>query len=120
MVDANQAEALQLGMEHGQISLAMRNPRDELKGDQDATLLSEGRLAQLAKLLDPTVNVTGAQEKGLAKPDGQPAAASAVVAAPEPEPARPASRQRRDTPELKINVIRGIATETVSFPYPQS
>lgn len=119
MVDANQAEALQLGMEHGQIALAMRNPRDELQGDQDATLLSEGRLAQLAKLLDPTVGVTGTQEKRQEKSEAQPAAASSAPALA-PEPVRPASKQRHETPEVKINVIRGIATETVSFPYPKS
>jgi pilus assembly protein CpaB len=121
MVDANQAEALQLGMEHGLISLAMRNPRDKLQGNQDATLLSEGRLAQLAKPLDPTVEAAGAQGKEKEMPESQPAAAAAApAAAPEREPARPASRQRQATPEVKINVIRGIATETVSFPYPQS
>jgi len=117
MVDANQAEALQLGMEHGQISLAMRNPRDEEKGDQDATLLSEGRLAQLAKLLDPTVNVTGA--KAHKDEDKKPEPLFAPPP-PTPTPAEPPPPKRRSAPEIEVNVIRGIATETVSFPYPKS
>lgn len=116
MVDANQAEALQLGMEHGQISLAMRNPRDEEKGDQDATLLSEGRLAQLAKLLDPTVNATGAKTSSNQNKKSEPLFAPP----PAPRPAEPAPVRRRPAPELKVNVIRGVATETVSFPYPKS
>lgn len=113
MVDANQAEALQLGMEHGLISLAMRNPNDQQKGDQDATLLSEGRLAQLARLLDPTVGIAGATQK----PNPNAAAAQPD---PAPSPTATTPSQRKATPEVKVNVIRGIATETLSFPLPKS
>jgi pilus assembly protein CpaB len=55
MVDSRQAEALQLAMEHGTISLALRNPGDEEISTSEATLLSEGKLAQLADLLSPKV-----------------------------------------------------------------
>ncbi len=55
MVDSRQAEALQLAMEHGKIALAMRNPGDLAIYDTDATLLSDGLLAQLAEMLGPQV-----------------------------------------------------------------
>jgi Flp pilus assembly protein CpaB len=55
MVDPRQAEALQLAMKHGNISLALRNPLDKYPVDFDATVLSEGRLAKLGSLLGSTV-----------------------------------------------------------------
>jgi len=55
MVDSRQAEALQLAMENGHISLAMRNPLDKRPVDVDATVLSQGRLAKLGSLLTPSV-----------------------------------------------------------------
>ena len=58
MVDPRQAEALQLAMGHGSISLAMRNPLDRYPVDVDATVLSEGRLAKLGSALTPSVFAT--------------------------------------------------------------
>lgn len=55
MVDSRQAEALQLAMENGHISLAMRNPLDKRLVDAHATVLSQGRLAKLGSLLTPSV-----------------------------------------------------------------
>ena len=55
MVDSRQAEALQLAIEHGTIALAMRNPGDLEFFKSDATLLSDGLLAQLAEMLGPQV-----------------------------------------------------------------
>lgn len=55
MVDTRQAEALQLAMENGRVSLAMRNPQDKRPVDVDVTVLSEGRLAKLGSLLEPSV-----------------------------------------------------------------
>jgi len=59
MVDSRQAEALQLAVEHGDISLAMRNPSDVTVAASNATLLAEGQLAQLAQLLAPKVGGQG-------------------------------------------------------------
>ena len=42
-------------MKYGQISLTMRNPSDENTVDEEATLLSEGIMAELATLLGTTV-----------------------------------------------------------------
>jgi len=55
MVDSKQAQALQLARTHGNISLAMRNPLDRARVAADVTVLSEGRLAKLGSMLEPTV-----------------------------------------------------------------
>jgi len=55
MVDSRQAEALQLAMNNGKITLAMRNPLDQENVESDAMILNQGRLAKLGQLLGPTV-----------------------------------------------------------------
>jgi len=62
MVDPKQAEALQVAMEYGTVSLAMRNPLDKSQFEVDATVLSQGRLAKFGSALDPAVF---AAQKGL-------------------------------------------------------
>ncbi|MFP6584628.1 MAG: Flp pilus assembly protein CpaB [Candidatus Hydrogenedentota bacterium] len=64
LVTTKQAEALQLAMKFGQISLTMRNPSDAKTVDDEATLLSEGIMAELATLLGTTVSdeTTGEEE----------------------------------------------------------
>ena len=62
MVDSKQAEALQLAVTYGRISLAMRNPLDKSPIDSEATLLSQGRLAKLGSALNPT-DLTAQGEK---------------------------------------------------------
>ena len=51
-VNSAQAKVLQLAMQHGIISLALRNPSDQAISPEDATLLKGGRLAQLAEALE--------------------------------------------------------------------
>jgi len=58
MVDSRQAEALQLAMNNGKISLAMRNPLDKQNVESDAMVLSQGRLAKLGQLLGSSVSTT--------------------------------------------------------------
>lgn len=55
MVNTKQAEALQLAMDNGKITLAMRNPLDQRPVSLEATVLSQGRLAQLGDLLGTSV-----------------------------------------------------------------
>jgi len=55
MVDPEQAEALQLAMENGSISLAVRNPLDKRPVDTDVTVLNENNLASLGSVMGPTV-----------------------------------------------------------------
>ncbi|MBN2270323.1 MAG: Flp pilus assembly protein CpaB [Sedimentisphaerales bacterium] len=59
MVDSKQAEALQLAAEHGQISLALRNPLDKAPVDTEAMVLSQGRLAQLGSAMAPVIPGSG-------------------------------------------------------------
>ena len=47
MVDTRQAEALQLAMDSGKISLSMRNPLDQKTVDTEGMVLSQGRLASV-------------------------------------------------------------------------
>jgi Flp pilus assembly protein CpaB len=62
MVDPRQAEALQLAIKYGAISLSLRNPLDKYPVDFDATVLSEGRLAKLGSLLSSTVVGSDSEE----------------------------------------------------------
>lgn len=55
MVTSRQAEALQLAMQSGTISLAMRNPLDKRPVDPDATILDQGRLAKLGSLMESSI-----------------------------------------------------------------
>jgi len=61
MVDSKQAEALQLASEHGQISLALRNPLDTAPIDTEAMVLSQGRLAQLGSAMASVIPGNGGQ-----------------------------------------------------------
>ena len=58
MVDSRQAEALQLAMNNGKITLAMRNPLDRQDVESDAMVLSQGRLAKLGQILGSSVSTT--------------------------------------------------------------
>lgn len=55
LVDPKQAEALQLAMDNGSVSLAMRNPLDQQEIRSEATVLNRGQLSKLGALLGSTV-----------------------------------------------------------------
>ena len=67
MVDPKQAEALQLATENGMISLALRNPLDKGPVDTEATVLSQGRLAQLGSAMTTAV-MAGSEGVGTSAP----------------------------------------------------
>ena len=58
LVNPKQAEALQLASDNGNISLAIRNPLDKELGDMEATVLSQGQLANVSSALTPEVLAT--------------------------------------------------------------
>lgn len=64
MVDTRQAEALQLAMDNGKISLAMRNPLDQKTTDTEGIVLSQGRLAKLGEFLSPSVLAASTDPNG--------------------------------------------------------
>ncbi len=121
MVNSKQAEALQLAVEHGKISLAMRNPADLADATSDATVLAEGQLAQLAQLLGPKVgHGDRLEEQAIAQvasgaDDSQPAAAleplKETVASATPEYSAP-----KGPSPWEIEVFRAMSKETTFIP----
>jgi pilus assembly protein CpaB len=112
MVDSQQAKALQLATEFGSISLAMRNPGDAKPIDKDATLLSEGKLAQMAQLLEASVSDKKAPgERVLVKNLMQ----GLNLGEQKPPPAIPEPEKQPD-PMWDVTIIHGSKTETQSFP----
>jgi pilus assembly protein CpaB len=95
LVDSDQAKALQLAMEQGTLSLALRNPLDMGSPDQEAfwarSLIGNGQLQRQAS------------------------AELLPAAAPATAPAAPPPAPHWDT-----IIMRGSAVETKSFPLPES
>jgi len=103
-VDTKQAEAIELATVHGTISLAMRNPQDQGPGAGEGTVLSGGRLARLAELLKGQVQDTAPKPEEPKPPE------------PPPAPAPVPPRKAAPVPQFNVDVIRGVETETLSFP----
>lgn len=97
-VDPHQAEALQLASEYGAVSLALRNPTDGGKVDQNPTLLHQGRLAQMASLLKAMADAQRAKPE----PAEKPKEVKTQVQRKEP----------RAAPQWQVEVIRGCKRET--------
>ncbi|MFH1371887.1 MAG: Flp pilus assembly protein CpaB [Planctomycetota bacterium] len=70
MVDGRQAEALQLAMDNGKVTIAMRNPLDQKTVDSEAMVLSQGRLAKLGELMATSVYVASPAEQGYMDANG--------------------------------------------------
>ena len=99
LVTAKQAEALQLAMKFGQISLTLRNPSDQEPVDDAATLLSEGVMAKLATLLG--TSVTGDVFKK--EEDPEPPVEDEVEEEPEP-----IKQPVIETRILKVKIYNGL------------
>lgn len=106
-VDSHQAEALQLAAEYGKVSLAMRNPADRVPIDQNATLLSQGKLAGMADLLTAMI-----EQRNKKAPEKKPEATPVAVAAATPKPAVETPKPRG----WQVEVYRGATREVVSIP----
>jgi len=107
MVDSRQAEALQLAVEYGKISLAMRNPLDKRPVDMDATVLSQGQLAKLGYALEPQVAAALAAQpldpNNLTAPNVGSDNTKAVTSADKEAQASPPNKR----PSWLVTVIRG-------------
>jgi len=133
LVDPKQAEALQLAVDNGNISLAIRNPLDKGLGDMEATVLNQGQLANLGSLLAPDVLAAAQKDKQreqerelsasqLVAPgdlNGQ-AAAGTGAAMPVPQPRTGEDYQPRKAPRWGVEVIRGREAKTQEFDSPGS
>jgi pilus assembly protein CpaB len=72
MVDTKQAEALQLAMDNGKISLAMRNPTDQRTIGSEGMVLNQGRLGKYGELLGPSVQAApSADSNGDSSPSAE-------------------------------------------------
>lgn len=128
LVDSKQAEALQLAMEHGTITLAMRNPGDTAEVNTDATLLNSGQLARLGEMLGTSVKESP-EPIQIAKTDSAPApnvekvvgsadtgktdTKTNVVAATNSFRQVPANSE----PSIwTVDVLRGLSSQTRAFP----
>jgi len=111
-VTPKQAEALQLAAMHGTVSLAMRNPHDREEANTDATVLSGGRLANLAEYLAASVPDEKSASTAPTATE-EPAESASPPVAPAPAPAAAAPPRR----ELKwdVTVMRGTDVEVRSF-----
>ncbi len=98
MVDTRQAEALQLAMENGKISLAMRNPLDQKASDTEGMILSQGRLAKLGELLGSSV---------MAAPAADPNAPAEDPADKSNDQLKRMFSDESAKPQWEITVIRG-------------
>lgn len=107
LVDTDQAEALQLAVMNGQISLAMRNPNDAVPVDPDATILNRGRLGRLGRLVGTTVEPKRPGEI-LENPDSEESRSSTVNYAP-----------IQDSSPWEMTVIRGQEVTIEEFKEPK-
>jgi pilus assembly protein CpaB len=99
MVDTRQAEALQLAMDSGKISLAMRNPLDQKTADSEGMVLSQGRLAMAGELLSPSVYAASVADANGAPED--------IAAKNAEQLKRLFGEGSRGSPQWEITVIRG-------------
>lgn len=63
-LDSKQAEALQLAIDNGSISLTLRNPLDTESVSSEATVLNRGKLSRLGELLGTKVKPSAPREEG--------------------------------------------------------
>ena len=121
LVDLKQAKALQVAMDHGVISLALRNPRDVARANTDTVALSQvtGQTGLIVRDLFNDVMaglVMAARSRG-----DQVAAAPPPPIAPATQPSPPAPAAPAAAPkpsQWETIVIRGTGVETRLFEMP--
>jgi pilus assembly protein CpaB len=109
LVDTKQAKALQLGMEQGTLSLALRNPLDTGSADRDQVSLR----SILGLKDEPVETGPSAWERMLAAAVN--ASTQMAKNAPRPKTADPFAAPAAPT-KWETTVIRGDKTQTYSFP----
>lgn len=123
LVDTKQAEALQLAIENGNISLSIRNPLDKEIFETEGTVLVQDRLFDLGSALTPTVSPSVQRELHLQeeqattdKPQDQ--AQSEVIFDPNIPVQQPKSVEKykvRQSSRWGVTVIRGRETKVEEF-----
>jgi len=123
LVDTKQAEALQIAIENGNISLSIRNPLDKEIFETEGTVLSQDRLFDLGSALTPTVSPSVQRELGLQEQQGMPdnpqdPAQSGVTYDPNIPVQQPKSAEKypiRQSPRWGVTVIRGSQKKVEEF-----
>lgn len=125
LVNEQQAKALQLAVDNGNISLAFRNPLDKNLGGTEAMILNQGRLATSGSALDtealagPQKNNQREQEKGSMESQIVPGGDPNKPAAEPSDVFQPLPDQKSQTPRSSnhtITVIRGSEKKTEEIP----
>lgn len=110
MVNPEQAKAIQLACDFGNVSLAMRNPLDPQTDPSDVQVLSEGQLARFGDLLSGKTGQEEAPAEDRADASPPPPISPALPVEPDPASMTPPPAR-----ETTINVLRGTIAEIVSF-----
>jgi len=114
MVNLEQANALQLAMQHGTVSLALRNPLDRGRVTKNPALLSQlvgYPISTLPPQLDPAVEI--ASPAATSEKEKAPAEIEVSEKEKVEEPATPP--QPSEPRFWKVTVIRGGVVSTQSF-----
>lgn len=119
MLDAKQNEALQLAVDRGTVSLAMRNPDDVKQGDALATVLNQGQIASLAASLDASVPAEEDTRLVGLPPTPAPEAESPVEAQAEPDEKPEPKAEPKPEPHWTVDVIRGVSREVTELKLPR-
>jgi pilus assembly protein CpaB len=119
LVDPRQAELLQLAMQHGSISLAMRNPLDQEHVAQRITRMTDisgASLARPGRIVDADPDVEHDRANAVSAADG-----GGDIFASGPEAGADENSGEISTPEQmwEMLIIRGSDTETQKFPLPE-
>jgi len=127
LVDQNQAEALQVLADNGNISLAVRNPLDKTTRDMLPTVLDQGRIVDQSSALTPEgvassqspldwLAMIAPKDPNQAKQANPVATGEAATAAPVmSQPPFQQQQRGRPNPQWKIDVIRGKESKTEEF-----
>jgi pilus assembly protein CpaB len=115
LVDDKQAQMVQLAMQHGTVTLALRNPTDIGENlDPKVTMLSELGVPGLGDAED-------AQEESQQEvPAPTPVAVAKPEPQPEPPPLIPELVAAPPAPEWVVRLIKGGETTSKSFPLPKA
>jgi pilus assembly protein CpaB len=115
LVDLKQAKSLQLAMEHGTISLVLRNPHDATKAGTEALWTSSIVQESGARARDAWAKVVANLAAAAAAHGRSGAVAATTTQPPTSAPAKPATPP---PPQWQTIIIRGSAVETRQFEMP--
>lgn len=133
LVDTEQAEALQLALENGNLMLSIRNPRDKDEFDEDASILNKGKLTPRGTDLTPAILPHLKREPNLpmeeSNQSGQKTSSNNSQQSntrngvggrnvPAPRPKSGDKTDNRRNPLREITVIRGNQKEIEEFDVP--